>query len=164
MGDETQPVVRRTDRYLWIVVPPGVHRVNVEGPLARHDRMGMDIPVEATVLNRSCPPAGTWLAYPRIGVPEDQVFFSLQQQREPDQAAYDQEQFDAVVRVSRQLETGLVWKIHNRVTRLSATGKAISLKLPLLEGESVLTSKTSVENGVIDVRLGAESESVSMGE
>ncbi|MGI9428475.1 MAG: hypothetical protein ACR2NM_07450, partial [Bythopirellula sp.] len=154
LGDEAQPVVRRSEKYLWIVVPPGVHQVTVEGMMPDTTEWEWTFLLKPRYLTVRAPGWNVAGISPD-GVPEGQVFFSRQQQLEPDQAAYDQEQFDAVVRVSRQLETGLVWKIHNRVTRLSETGKAISLKLPLLEGESVLTSKTSVENGTIDVRLSA---------
>ena len=61
----------------------------------------------------------------------------------------------AIVAVQRQIEAGLVWKVHNQVTRLSSPGKAISLKLPLLPGESVLTSNVVGEGGQIEVRLAA---------
>ena len=48
-----------------------------------------------------------------------------------------------------------MWKVHTVVTRLSSPGKAVSLNVPLLDGESVLTSNAVVENGSLAARLGA---------
>ena len=49
----------------------------------------------------------------------------------------------------------VVWQVRNVVTRLSSPGKAISLRLPLLAGEKILTSGVIVESGLVEVRLGA---------
>jgi hypothetical protein len=53
------------------------------------------------------------------------------------------------------VEVGLVSRVHTTVTRLSQPGKAISLQVPLLEGEGVLTSDREVTEGKIAVSLGA---------
>ena len=60
-----------------------------------------------------------------------------------------------MVVVDRYLEVGLIWQARTEVTRLSSPGKAISLQLPLLAGERVLTSDVVVRDRVIEVRLGA---------
>jgi hypothetical protein len=74
-------------------------------------------------------------------------------------ATYDQKNFRAIAVVDRHLEIGLLWKVQTTVTRLSAPGKAISLRIPLLAGESVLTSDAVVADGAIEVNLGANQES-----
>ncbi len=53
------------------------------------------------------------------------------------------------------MEVGLVWKVRTTVRRLSAPGKSISLKIPLLPGESVLSANPVVEDGKMEVNLAA---------
>ena len=147
------PVCRR-DGYLWAIVPPGVHRVVVEGTLAESSEWEWTFllkPRHVTI------DAADWnvTGVSVNGVPENQVFFAKKQQAAESQAAYGRKDFHAIVAVERQLEVGLVWRVHNTVTRLSSPGKAISLKLPLLPGESVLTSNLDEQEGQIEVRLAA---------
>ncbi|NJK91042.1 MAG: hypothetical protein HC904_03930 [Blastochloris sp.] len=47
------------------------------------------------------------------------------------------------------------------VTRLSPPGKAISLRIPLLRGENVLSSNVVTKDGFMEVRLGAFDQSFS---
>ena len=93
------------------------------------------------------------------GVPEGQVLLARREQRTEGAATYDQKNFRAIAVVDRRLEIGLLWKVHTTVTRLSAPGKAVSLRVPLLSGESVLTSNVVVDNGAIEVNLGANQPS-----
>ncbi len=58
--------------------------------------------------------------------------------------------------VERQLELGLVWQVRTTVSRLSPVGNAVSLRVPLLPGENVITSNAVVKEGFIEVRLGAQ--------
>lgn len=153
-GDEREVAVTRREGYLWAIVPQGVHKVVVEGMLSESSEW------EWTFL---LPPRHVTIDAPDWnvtgvnvnGVPEKQVFFAKKQQAAESQAAYDRKDFHAIVAVERQLEIGLVWRVHNTVTRLSSLGKAISLKLPLLPGESVLTSNLVEQGGQIEVRLAA---------
>ncbi|MBX9791713.1 MAG: hypothetical protein K2Y37_22555 [Pirellulales bacterium] len=147
------PVCRR-EGYLWAIVPAGVHKVVVEGMLAESSEWEWTFllkPRHVTI------DAADWnvTGVSVNGVPENQVFFAKKQQAAESQAAYDRKDFHAIVGVQRQLEVGLVWRVHNTVTRLSSPGKAISLKLPLLPGESVLTSNLDEQEGQIEVRLAA---------
>ena len=87
------------------------------------------------------------------GIPDQQVFFSREQRAAEGEAAYDQRNFYPIVAVDRRLEVGLVWKVTSTVERLSSTGKAISLKIPLLAGERVLTSNVIVKQSTIEVGL-----------
>lgn len=153
-GGAREAVVRRRDGYLWAVVPPGVHKVVVEGMLAEGGEWEWTFLLKPRRVEVDAPDWNV-TGVGVDGVPERQVFFSKKQQAAESQAAYDRKDFQAVVAVERQLEVGLVWRVHNSVTRLSSPGKAISLSLPLLPGESVLTSNLVEQAGRIEVRLAA---------
>lgn len=152
-GKPARLVTRRQD-YLWVVVSPGVHQVVVDARLPDVSEWEM-----------------TWLLKPRSvsvaaegwnvtgvrpnGVPEDQIFFARQRQETDAAAAWDRKEFNAVVVVDRHLETGLIWQVRNEVSRIGSAGKAVSIRVPLLPGERVLTANAVVVDQMIEVRLGA---------
>src|SRR5262249_11777373 len=74
---------------------------------------------------------------------------------------YDRSDLQSIVVIQRQLELGLVWQVHNKVSRLSPVGKAITLHIPLLPGENVISANAVVKDGFIDLRLGAQEESAT---
>lgn len=147
-------VCRRDDGYLWVTVPPGVHEVTVEGLLtdAAEWEWTFLLPPRRVSIDA---PGWNVTGVRANGVPEKQVLFARREQATNGEATYDQKNFRAIVAVDRRLEVGLLWKVHNAVKRLSEPGKAVSLRVPLLRGESVLTSNMVVEDGAIEVNLGA---------
>jgi hypothetical protein len=160
LDQQPESVVCRVDGYLWIVVPQGVHRVVVEG------RLPVATEWEWTFLlkpRRVSIDADNWnvTGIGHNGIPEQQVFFTRKRQASDREAAYDRKDFHAIVAVDRHLEVGLIWQVHNKVTRLSAVGKAISLRVPLLAHERVLSPNTVVRDGLVEVRLGANEETFS---
>jgi len=155
-----ESVLRRDDGYLWVVVPAGVHQVSVQGllPTATEWEWTFLLKPHRVAITA---PGWTVTGVRPNGVPENQVFFARQRKAAEGEAEYDRKDFNAVVAVNRHLEVGLVWQVRNVVARLSSPGKAISLRIPLLAGEKVLTSGVIVEGGFVEVRLGAgESEFV----
>ncbi len=147
-------LVCRKDGYLWVVLPAGVHRVVVNSMLPDVTEW------EWTYLltpRRVAIEAPDWVVsgVNEDGVPEEQVFFTRPQQSDSGEASYDRKDFFAVVAVDRYIETGIRWQVRTEVHRLSASGKAISLTLPLLPQESVLSSNAIVEGNLIEVRLAA---------
>ncbi len=148
-------VGRREDGHLWMVVPAGVHQVRIEGRLPDTNEWVLAFPLppkRVTVVS----PQWQVVGLSPSGVPENQLFFSRFEKSGDDEAKYDQRVYRPIVIVERRLEIGLRWMIHNRVSRLSATGKAIALKIPLLAGERVVSSSTEQPSSTIDVNLAAD--------
>lgn len=90
------------------------------------------------------------------GVPEAQVFFTRARKAAAGEASYDRPDLQSAVAVERQLELGLVWQVRTTVSRLSPAGTAVSLRIPLLPNENVITSNAVMKDGLIEVRLGAQ--------
>jgi hypothetical protein len=143
---------------LWVTVPAGVHHVVVEGLFTDVAQWEWTFLLKPRHVSIEAPGRNV-TGVGRSGVPDQQIFFSRQRESTPGEAAYDQKNCHGIVAVERRLEAGLVWKVHNVVTRLSSPGKAVSLELPLLAGESVLTSDVIVDQGKLAVRLAAGQES-----
>lgn len=146
--------LRRGDGYLWVVLPEGVHRVRVEGLLAEVTEWEWTFQLKPHRVTIEAP-GWTFSGVRPDGVPEQQVFFALQQKSAAGTASYDRQDLQSVALVERHLEIGLIWQVRTTVKRLSPEGKALALRIPLLAGENVLSSNAVVKDGFVEVRLGA---------
>ncbi len=155
-----EAALRRDEGYLWLVLPEGVHRVRVEGLLsdATEWEWTFLLKPHRVVINA---PDWTFSGVKPDGVPEQQVFFALKQKATSGQASYERQDYQTVAVVDRHIELGLVWQVRTTVTRLSPAGKAVSLRIPLLPGENVLTGSVVPQDGFVEVRLGAHEPSFS---
>ena len=152
---QPEATLRRDDGYLWIVLPAGVHRVSVEGLLANLTEWQWTYQLRPRRVTIEAPGWQVNGVRPG-GVPEAQVFFSRVRQTAAGEASYDRPNLQTAVGVERQLELGLVWQVRTTVSRLSPVGNAVSLRVPLLPGENVITSNAVMKDGFIEVRLGAQ--------
>ncbi len=158
-GKSADLVCRKQD-YLWVVVPRGVHHVVVESVLPDVSEWEWTFLLQPRTV--AIEAAGWTVSGVRTnGVPEQQVFFAREVREAEGTASYDRRDFNALVAVDRNVEAGLTWQVRSEVTRLSPDSKPVSLKIPLLPGESVLTSSAIVNDGVIEVRLGSGQDSFS---
>jgi len=154
MDGQANVLASRRDGFLWVLIPKGVHDVTVKGLLSDDTDWEWTFLLKPKYVSITAP---GWkvTGVTADGVPDPQVFFVRERDATEETAAYDRLDFNPIVVVDRYLEIGLVSKIHNTVTRLSQPGKAVSLDVPLLDGEGVLTSSRDVSDGSIAVRLGA---------
>ena len=148
-------VCRRDDGYLWIWVPKGVHALKIRGLLGESTEWVWAFELPPRNLEVDAPDWNV-TGLGEEGKPESQMFFVRKEQKDEGEASYDQKNFRSVVQVDRAFEIGLVWKIHTTVRRLSSVGKAISVQVPLVSGERVLTPNIAQSDGNIEVNLNAE--------
>ena len=152
---QPESTLRRSDGYLWIVLPAGVHRVSVEGLLTNLSEWQWTYQLRPRRVTIDAP--GWQVSGVRPGgIPEAQVFFSHVRQAGAGEASYDRPSLQTALSVERKLELGLVWQVRSTVSRLSPAGNAVALRVPLLAGEQVISSNAVVKEGFIEVRLGAQ--------
>lgn len=152
--------LRRADGYLWVALTTGVHQVRAEGLLSDAAEWEWTFLLKPRRISVQAPGWNIGGISPE-GVPEQQVFFSKQQKSGESIAAYDRQDLQTVALVEREIEAGLVRQARTTVRRLTASGKAISLKIPLLPGEKVLSGNLPINNGQAEVRIPAGLDSVS---
>ncbi|MFN0130142.1 MAG: hypothetical protein ACKV19_26045 [Verrucomicrobiales bacterium] len=159
VDDSPASAVQRLDGYVWAVVPAGVHRVRVTGVLPA----GREWEWSFLLLPRRVEivaPGWSVSGVKANGVPENQVFLTEQEPGETSTAGYDRRDFQPLVAIERHLELGLVWNVRTVARRLTDKGAAISLSIPLLPGERLLTSNLTTANDRVEVRLGAQEETI----
>ena len=147
-------LLRRRDGFLWVVLPAGVHNLTVQGLLPAADEWAWTFRLTPKRVSVNAPGWQVTGIRPN-GVPENQVFFSRQQKDTEREAAYDRKNFNPVLVLDRQFEVGLEWQVHSRIVRESKPGQAVSLRVPLLPGETVFSPNVVVKEGFVEARLGA---------
>lgn len=147
--------LRRDDGYLWLVLPAGVHTVRMEALLTGTSEWEWTYLLKPRQVRIEAPD-WTVVGLRPDGVPEPQVFFAPKQRTAAMAATYERQELQTALTVERRVELGLQWQIRTVVHRRSPAGKAISLRIPLLPGENVLTQGRWVQDGGMEVRLGAQ--------
>ncbi len=155
VDDRPEVAMRRDDGYLWLLIDAGVHHVRVEGSLATVTEWEWTYLLKPRQVKIDAP-GWTFTGVKPDGVPEAQILFALKQKAEAGTASYDRQEVQTIVAIDRSLEFGLIWQIHTTVTRLSAGGKAVALRVPLVPGENVISANAIVKDGFIEVRFGAQ--------
>ncbi len=152
-------VCRRDDGFLWVWVPAGVHRLTAAGMIPEAPEW---VWTHQLTPRRLAVKAGDWTVtgLRADGTPEKQLFFVRTKQAAEGAVAYDQKNVRSVVQVDRVLEIGLVWKVHTTVRRLVMPGRAITLRVPLLPGERVLSGRGDDTGDTIEVTLSSTADAM----
>jgi len=149
-----ETAVLQRDGYLWVILAEGVHRVRVAGLLPDAADWEWTFPLKPRRVTIDAPDWNV-SGVRTDGSPESQVLFARKQKQQAGEATYDRQAYEAVAAVERRIELGLVWRVTTIVQRLSPAGKAVSLRIPLLPGERVLTPDITVKDGAVEVQIGA---------
>ena len=160
-GRPSHALVRWTDGFLHLRLPPGRHEVVLTAPLPRDE----------LVLSPGTTPrlvrveASGWQVE---GVQEDgRVEGSLAFTRLASAEATDDDLGSAAselppwFEVRRRLLLGVTWSAATTIERVSPTGQPLVVRLPLLPGEQVTESGLTVENGEVVVSFDRDTERVS---
>ncbi len=157
------PLLRK-EHALWISLPQGIHKAHIEAALPGVQEWRLSLPLKPRSLSvRS--DEWTVSGLDEQGLAEGQLFFSKKQRavRNPslESERFEKRDYQSLVRVRRVIELGLVWKVSTTVERFTPAGAALSLELPLLAGEKVLSAQFPVESGRIRVRMSERESQVS---
>jgi hypothetical protein len=151
------------DGTLWLNVAAGSHQVVLDGPLPARDVVQIALPNKPHVIATSV--RGWRLA----GVGDDgEIADTLQLAREADVArapgashALAASSLPPFVTVERTLRLGLKWLVETRVVRVTPTGAAVLLAVPLLRGEAPLGEALRISQGHVQVALGPDDTETS---
>jgi hypothetical protein len=144
-GKPAKAISRNDSGHLLLWLEPGVHTVDLQGPLPGRPTIQVALPMRPRHASASV------RGFRLDGIHEDgAVDESLLLSREQNtKASRDSEtgtpNLPPFLHVERTLVLGLKWEVRTKVTRISATGTPIVTEIPLLPGESVTTSGIRVE-------------------
>ncbi|MGE0334872.1 MAG: hypothetical protein AB7O21_02580 [Gammaproteobacteria bacterium] len=147
---------RASEGMVWLMVPPGVHRVTLIGALPARTRIEVPLPLVPQRLEANL--AGWAVEGLRPdGKVESQLI--LTRARPTGDAtpleALAARSLPAYFTVTRTLRLGLDWRVETRIERRTPPGGAATLRVPLLAGESVTTPDIQVTDGHVNVSFAA---------
>ncbi|MBL8917564.1 MAG: hypothetical protein JNJ54_01775 [Myxococcaceae bacterium] len=156
-GQPANALKRGADGALLLAVTEGAHQVVLEGPLPPRDTVQVPLPLKSYRVESK---VDGWTL---DGVHEDGVAdenLQLTRKAGGDKAtgagaALQTGTLPPFVVVERMLALGLTWSVETTVRRLTPTGSAVVLEVPLLPGESVTSSEVRVQNGKALVNMPA---------
>jgi hypothetical protein len=140
-------VARARDSSLWVPLTPGAHSVRLSGRLASAESIQLVFPQSPRAIDVR---ASGWTV---SGVNEGRLVagsLELARERTAQRAGAALEagsEFPGFVRVERVFNLDLDWTIDTRVSRIAPQRAALSVEIPLIKGESVLTPGVEVRNG-----------------
>jgi hypothetical protein len=142
----TLAMARDRDASLWVPMTAGAHSVRLAGRLAAAESIQLAFPQRPRVIDVS---ARGWTT---SGVNEGRLVsgsLELARERAAERSGDPLEagaEFPAFVRVDRVFNLDLDWTVDTYVTRIAPQRAALSVEIPLVKGESVLTSSVKVRN------------------
>ncbi len=150
---------------LWIGLKHGIHNVVIQGRLPRQPQLQLSLPL----LPKYVEWHGEGWTVEGIRdnhMPAQQI--QLIRKQSGDSAGLDAKDLASenstlppLLHVQRTLHLGLDWMIETQVSRLSPTGTPVSMKIPLLENESVLSNTFPVKDNHVLISMSSTQRVIS---
>ncbi len=155
-------VIRMNNNTLWLYVQSGQHRVTLSGPVPAVD--SLEIPFETPPRVVNVRSDGWFVA----GIKDRRLLSgSLQLTRlrtaadGNESVRWESSRFPTFARVERTIELDLDWKVTTTVHRMAPVQGALTLDVPLLEGESIVSGNFTVNEGRVLVSMDPQQTSIS---
>lgn len=149
---EGPALVRMEDGFLYVRLAPGVHRVELAGPLPPGDSLSLqllDRPRRANAL------AAGWQV---DGIREDGTSdgsIQLTRRLKSSESKAAEGVYEPWLEIRRVLDIGVSWRADTIVRRITPAGTPVVVKVPLLKG-MLTTGDEQVKDGAVLVTLGRD--------
>jgi len=161
-GSAAGQVVRGNDQALWVRLAAGRHTIRLSGPVPAADSLEIPFPAPPRVIAVNSD--GWFIA----GIKDRRLLSgSLQLTRLQSDGAgdatvrWESSRFPAFVRIERSVELDLDWRVTTTVHRIAPMQGALTLEVPLIEGESVMSDGFTVTDGTVLVSMNPNQRVVS---
>jgi hypothetical protein len=145
-GNAISGAYRDANQQLWLALKPGVHSVKIMGRLPSADAVALlfpQVPRAIAVTAQGWDAAGT-AGGKLLG---NTLQLTRRQSAAHEGTASPADRFSPFVRVIREFKLALDWSVQTRVERIAPERGGFTLEIPLLAGESVLTSGIDTSGG-----------------
>ena len=152
---------RNASGMLMILVPEGRHRVSLRGPVPAADSLEIEFPAPPRVFTVD---SEGWLV---AGVKDRRLLSGslqltrLQTGSDADEVRWEASRFPAFARITRTISMDVDWRVQTRVERVAPAQGALSLTVPLLDGESIVSADFEVHEGEVLVSMAPEQNALS---
>jgi hypothetical protein len=149
-GEPAEALLRSQKGNLYIALPQGIHQILMEGSLNSERQ---EIPISLPLMPHRAEVSSVTGWYVEgiheNGVVDEQIYLKRisEDRNHKSPLSVEGTTLPPFVFVERTLILGLIWEVETRVVRVSPPGSALSLEIPLLQGESLTTENIRVEKG-----------------
>ena len=161
-GTAAGQVIRGNDQSLWVRLAAGRHTIRLSGPIPAADSLEIPFPTPPRVIEAA---GDGWFI---AGIKDRRLLSgSLQLTRLQTDAEggatvrWESSRFPAFVRIERAIELDLDWRVTTTVHREAPMQGALTLDMPLIEGESVISDGFTVSEGNMLVSMNPNQRVVS---
>ncbi len=152
-GQPAKALLRGEGGLLYTLLGPGKHQVLVEGPMLERESLQLALPQKPHHVV-AVTEGWTVEGIHEDGLADDNLQFTRKRAASDAGTGLQPGSLPPFVVVERTLRIGLNWQIDTRVLRVSPTGSAVVLEVPLLPGENVTTADVRVVGGKALVNMG----------
>ncbi len=155
-------LVRSSDGTLWLRASAGRPTVSLRGAVPNVDSLELPFPLSPRVISVD---ADGWFV---AGVQDRRMTtgsLQLTRLRSEDDgdgsARWESSRFPAFATVHRNIDLDLDWRVRTTVERVAPTQGALTLEIPLVDGESIVSGDFTVRDGKVLVSMNPQQDSVS---
>jgi hypothetical protein len=153
-GVTAAEIYRRGDGLLWIRLDAGRHKLTLRGPIPPVDSLEIPFPAVPRVISAQ---SDYWF----IAGIKDQSLQSgslnltrLQKSADSDAPArWESSRFPVFIRIEREVHLDLDWRVITQVYRVAPEQGALSISVPLLDGEAIVSGEFTVTEGSVLVSM-----------
>ncbi|WP_455210927.1 hypothetical protein [Kaarinaea lacus] len=159
-----QGVIRDPAGMLWLSLNKGQHNVRLEGLLPAIDTFQLPLPLKPHYASTSSDGWDITGIHADGSIDAQLQFTRLAQSSQPGAGKTNElniTNLPSFAQITRNIIFGLDWRVETTITRLSPTGAAIVLQVPLLMGESITTEGVRVENNYVLINMSANQTTAS---
>ncbi len=161
-GNAAAQVLRGPGNVFWVRLQPGRHSVLLNGPVGDVDSLEISFPTPPRVVAVE---SNGWF----VAGTKDRRLLSgslqltrLQSEVDGSSAVrWESSRFPAFARVERTLAFNIDWTVTTTVVRVAPAQGALTLEIPLLDGETVVSENLTVSDGKILISMNPNQRSVS---
>ncbi|MCH8220663.1 MAG: hypothetical protein IIA76_04910 [Proteobacteria bacterium] len=156
-GQPRRNILRTPDGVMWIELDAGVHQVRLSGPLNANDSQ------ELFFSKRPHRVELTTTGWDASGVVDGKLLAGsiglTRIRKDGEKKTLSSDRFPTFVRVNRQINFNLDWTIWTKVQREAPATGSITIEIPLLDGESVISEHIEIRDGKVIAALPANGRS-----
>ncbi|ALG68258.1 hypothetical protein [Beggiatoa leptomitoformis] len=157
-------VVQRDENgQLWLFLSAGIHQIQLQGILPNRQAVQLPLPLKPHFVSVAIQ---GWRVdgVHENGLADDRLQFTREAQATDESGStrpLEMGNLPPFVQIERTLLLGLDWQVETKVTRLTPTGSAIVLEVPLLAGESVTSEAIRVNAGKALINLAPDQTDIT---
>ncbi len=157
----TKALKRDGEGVIWVKVPDGVHEIKTKALISGRNSINLQFSQVPLAVSVSAP---GWIVdgLNPTGSVGDSLGFSRVEKINAEVSMGDSKQQVTVLPnwyvVTHKIDLGIDWEMHSTLSRIGSSEGAEIVRVPLIEGENVLSSEVKVENGHALVQLGRGEE------